>query len=164
VQDDLERIAEQERRLRFGRFDEATAWQLGTMLRDRAVERGLSTTIEVRLGGHTVFLTAMPGTAPANTDWARRKRNVVEVLRRSSYAVGLEAKAKGHSMLDEMALPHRDHASHGGAFPIVVEGTGMVGVVTVSGLPQREDHELVVEVLAEMCGAAYDDIRLSPHG
>lgn len=160
VQDDLDRIAEQERRLQFDHFDESTAWQLGATLRNRAAERGRNVTIEVRLAGHTVFLTAMPGTAPANADWARRKRNVVELLRRSSYGVGLEAKVTGRSLLDEMGLPTRDHAAHGGAFPITVAGIGFVGVVTVSGLPQREDHELVVEVLAELCGVGYDDVRL----
>ena len=158
---DLERLADQARRLRFSRFDADDAWRLGTRLRELASTRELHVTIEIRLGKETVFLTAMPGTSPANSDWARRKRNVVEALHRSSYVVGLEAAAKGRSALDEMGLAARDHADHGGAVPIVVEGVGCVGVVTVSGLPQRADHELVVEVLAEMCGLSYDDVKLT---
>ena len=63
----------------------------------------------------------MRGTAPANADWARRKRNVVELLHRPSYAVGLEAAHSGRSVLTEMGLDDREVASHGGAFPIVVE-------------------------------------------
>ena len=157
---DLERIAEQHRRLRFDRFDEATAWQLGTRLRALAESRGQAVTIEVRLQRETVFFSSMPGTSPANADWARRKRNVVELLHTSSYAVGLDAAAKGRSVLDEMGLAARDHASHGGAVPIVVEGVGCVGVVTVSGLPQRADHELVVEALAELCHVDHADVRL----
>ena len=39
------------------------------------------------------------------------------------------------------------YAAHGGAFPILLRGTGCIGTVAVSGLPQLEDHRLVVEVL-----------------
>ena len=91
---DLDRISEQQRRLRLSAFDEDTAWRLGSDLRQRAIDSGAAVTIEVRLGGNTVFLHAMPGTSPANADWARRKRNVVEWLHRPSYAIGLEAAAR----------------------------------------------------------------------
>ena len=33
-----------------------------------------------------------------------------------------------------------EYSAHGGAFPVFVEGTGLVGAVVVSGLPQEEDH------------------------
>jgi len=158
---DLDRIDEQVRRLKLPAFDEDTAWRLGSDLRRRAGERGAAVTIEVRLGHVTVFLTAMPGTSPANADWARRKRNVVEWLHRPSYAVGLEAERDGRSVLEAMGLPDRDVACHGGSFPIVVDGTGCVGAATVSGLPQRDDHELVVEALADLCGVDPDLVRLS---
>jgi uncharacterized protein (UPF0303 family) len=157
---DLDRIEDQQRRLRLSAFDEEAAWRLGSDLRQRAVDRGAAVTIEVRLAGETVFLHAMPGTSPANADWARRKRNVVELLHRPSYAIGLEADRDGGSVLELMGLPARDVACHGGAFPIVVDGVGCVGVVTVSGLPQRVDHELVVEALAALCGIDVDDVRL----
>src|SRR5688572_19835896 len=95
---DLDRISEQQRRLHLTAFDEDTAWRLGSDLRQRAIDRGAAVTIEVRLGGNTVFLHAMPGTSPANADWARRKRNVVEWLHRPSYAIGLEAERDGESV------------------------------------------------------------------
>jgi uncharacterized protein (UPF0303 family) len=158
---DLECIAEQQRRLRFTSFDEETAWRLGCDLRRRAEDIAAGVTIEVRIGRETVFLHAMRGTSPANADWARRKRNVVEMLQRPSYAVGLEAQRDGRSILDQMGLPTRDVASHGGGFPIVVDGVGCVGVATVSGLPQRQDHELVVDALAELCGADLTGARLA---
>lgn len=157
---DLDRINEQERRLRLSAFDEEAAWRLGSDLRRRALDRGAAVTIEIRLSGETVFLHAMQGTSPANADWARRKRNVVELLHRPSYAIGLEAERDGESVLELMGLPERDVASHGGSFPIVVDGVGCIGAVTVSGLPQRVDHELVVEALAALCGVDVDDVRL----
>jgi uncharacterized protein (UPF0303 family) len=78
--------------------------------------------------------------------------------------VGREERRDGSSILDQMALDPRDHAGHGGGFPILVRGTGCVGVVTVSGLPQRADHELVVEALAARCGVPLAEVELPPAG
>ncbi|WP_213880704.1 heme-degrading domain-containing protein [Pseudomonas sp. dw_358] len=159
-QQDLQRIAHQEALLQFPAFDKRTAWELGVRLKDACQAAGVATTIEVRLGRATVFLYAMPGTAPNNADWARRKRNVVEMMDRSSYAVGLLGEEEGVSMEVAMGLPLGDYASHGGAFPLRVKGTGCVGVATLSGLPSREDHSLVVRVLADMCGVAVAEVAL----
>jgi uncharacterized protein (UPF0303 family) len=148
---EIERLADQEDRLCFTRFDQGAAWDLGTRLRGAAVSRGVAVTIEIRLLRETVFFCAMPGTTPENADWARRKRNTVELLQRSSYIVGLSLKRDGLSLEAKIGLPLRDYASHGGSVPIRVDGVGCVGVATVSGLPQREDHELVVETLAALC-------------
>ena len=123
---------------------------------------GAAVTVEVRLHGQTVFLHAMAGTTPANADWARRKRNMVDAVHKPSYAIGLAAKRDGRSSIEAMALDRRDHTDHGGCVPIRVIGTGVVGTVTVSGLPEREDHELVVEVLAARCGVPYTEIALDP--
>jgi uncharacterized protein (UPF0303 family) len=157
---DLDRIAYQEHRLRLPAFDETIAWKLGSRLRELAEERGEAVTVEVRLGGATVFFAAMHGTTPANADWARRKRNLVELLHVSSYRLGLEAKRDGRSAIEQMGLDPKHHANHGGAFPVVVDSVGVVGVITVSGLPQRADHELVVEVLAEHLDIDRLDVQL----
>jgi uncharacterized protein (UPF0303 family) len=37
-----------------------------------------------------------------------------------------------------------------------------VGSVTVSGLPQRADHELVVEALCSILGRDYAELKLGP--
>ena len=150
VETDLARIAEQERRLRFPALDVEQLWQLGADIRRMAGERGLALAIEIRLAGETVFFNRMAGASPNNADWARRKRNTVEMLHASSYAVGLAAQQKGASLEQESGQPLRDYAIHGGSFPLLLAGLGVVGAVTVSGAPEREDHALVVEALARM--------------
>lgn len=160
ITDDIARIAEQERRLRPTRFDAALAWQLGERIRQIAQQRGIALAIEIRIARETVFYYAMPGTTPANADWARRKRNVVELLQQSSYGVGRSLEKEGKTLEQKMGLPSRDYATHGGSFPLVVDAVGFVGTVTVSGAPQREDHEVVVLALAEICGVNPQEVSL----
>lgn len=157
---DLDILAEQELRLRFESFGLGTAWELGTRLRTLAEERAQSVLIEVRLGGRTVFLTAMPGTGPDNADWARRKANTVALVERSSYRVGQTPPTAEGTFHERMGLPVRDYAIAGGGFPIRLVSGLCVGAVIVSGLPQRDDHKLIVEVLAEMLGVPLAEVQL----
>ena len=151
VQNQLDAIASQESLLQFDSFDQATAVSLGQEILKQAQERELPIIVDIRKGDDCLFFAALPGTSPANADWARRKRNLVNLLEQSSYALGLQTKA-GSDVVAMMALDPRDYTAHGGCFPIRVRGTGMVGTVTVSGLPQREDHMLVVESVADFLG------------
>ena len=157
---DLDRLARQAERLTFPRFDEGTAWELATRLRADAERRGTPISVEVRLAGQTVVFFAMPGTSPGNADWARRKRNTVELLQKASYRLGGEFAHGGNTLEGLMGLPLRDYCDHGGAVPIRVDGIGMVGVVTVSGLPQREDHEMAVAAIAGLCGVPVAEVAL----
>ena len=158
---DIACIAAQEERLVFARFDNASAWELGSRLKALAEARGVAVAIEIRIARETVFFHAMPGTTPANADWARRKRNTVDLLQQSSYGIGRELQRDGSSLEEKMALPARDFASHGGCFPLRVTGAGCIGTVTVSGLPQRDDHNMVVQVLADLCGVPLAEVELS---
>ena len=159
LNEDLERVGLQERELQLDRFDEQTAWDLGSRLRALAEERGLAIVIDVRRFGQPLFYTALKGTTPDNVEWVRRKSNVVARFHRSSYGVGLYMKTKNDS-LEARGLPISEYASHGGSFPLKVRGAGAVGSVTVSGLPQRADHELVVEVLCRLLNRGYDEFKL----
>jgi len=160
-QSDIARIALQERELVFPEFSEETAWHIGNRLRTLATERRLSIVIDVRRIGQQLFYTALPGTTSDNPEWARRKSNVVFRFHRSSYAVGLDLEQK-QSSIEARGLPITDYAAHGGSFPIRVPNAGLVAAVTVSGLPQRADHELVVEGLCAELSQDYQSLRLSP--
>ncbi len=161
---DLARIALQEEELQFDIFDEDTAWHLGSRLREMAVGRELKIVIDIRRMGQPLFYSALPGTTPDNVDWVRRKVNVVERFHRSSYAVGLEMVNKQSSLTESQGLPLRDYAVHGGCFPLRAAGSGVFGSVTVSGLPQRADHELVVEALCAELEQDYESLRLDTPG
>ena len=102
----------------------------------------------------------MAGATPDNVDWIRRKRNVVLRYHRSSYAIGLELQQSQTTLEERIAVSSRDYAPHGGCFPLNLKGTGCIGTITVSGLPQRLDHDMIVEVLAEFLGQPLDELAL----
>jgi uncharacterized protein (UPF0303 family) len=162
LSEDLERISLQERELVLSKLDAQTAWDLGSRLRAMAADRGLAVVIDVRRFGQPLFYVAMDGTTPDNPEWVRRKSNVVARFHRSSYAVGLREKQKNETICESQGLSLFDYATHGGSFPLTVAGVGVVGSVTVSGLPMRADHELVIEALCAMLGRPYLELCLAP--
>ena len=161
LQEDLERIALQERELVLPRLDAEMAWQIGSKLRAMAAERGLPVVIDVRRFGQQLFYAAMDGTTPDNPEWVRRKRNVVARFHSSSYVAALNEKLKGKTIYESQGLPVSEYATHGGSFPLRVANAGVVGSVTVSGLPMRQDHELVVEALCAVLGRKYEELKLA---
>ena len=160
IAEDIHRIGLQEERLQFSAFDSRTAWELGLALKAAAEARQAPIVVDIRLYSMRLLSFALPGGLPDNFDWVRRKRNVVFRFHRSSYAIGRKLAAEGKTLQEFGASPERDYAAHGGSFPILLKGTGCIGAVTVSGLPQREDHRMVVEALALLLGQDLRDAAL----
>ena len=158
--EDLVIIAKQEQQLKFPAFDEESGWKIGCRLREMALARNAPLVIEVRRFGQLLFFCALAGSTPDNADWARRKSNVVARFHRSSYGLGLELQQKNTSLIDRFGLALTEFAAHGGSFPVAIAGSGVIGSVAVSGLPQRADHELVVEALCGELGCEYGKVRL----
>jgi uncharacterized protein (UPF0303 family) len=149
----LDELEAQESRLVFDRFDESTAWELGATLRDAALAAGLPVAISIRRNGQRLFHAALPGASADNDGWLARKSAVVDRYGRSSLRVGEQFRVDGKSFDADSRLDPSLFAAHGGAFPILVRGTGCIGSVAVSGLPQLEDHRLVVEALEALLAA-----------
>ena len=149
IADDIATIARQEADLIFPTFDYDTAWRLGLALRELALTHKHLIVIDIRRFGQPhqpLFYSALGGT-PDNARWVQRKSNVVARFHRSSYAIGLTLEQTNRTFAERYNLPDADYAVHGGSFPIRVETAGIIGSITVSGLTQRDDHNLVVEAL-----------------
>ncbi|MEV6302076.1 heme-degrading domain-containing protein [Actinoplanes sp. NPDC051861] len=140
-------IEEQERRLVFPRFDETDAWALGSLLVGLATGRRLPIAVDIRRGEQQLFHAALPGATADNDAWIARKVRVVQRFAASSYLVGRRLAASGKTLGADLGVDPALFAAHGGAFPVRVNDAGIVAVVTVSGLPQADDHALVVEAL-----------------
>jgi uncharacterized protein (UPF0303 family) len=143
----------QEESLVFSSFTNDDAIGLGMRLIEAGRADSLPITVDVRRGDQQLFHAALAGTSADNDGWVERKVRLVKRVGMSSYRVGCQLRASGRSLSEAMLLDEQQYAAHGGAFPIFVAQVGLVGVVTVSGLPQREDHALVVRVLTEWLNA-----------
>jgi uncharacterized protein (UPF0303 family) len=144
-----DQVAGQEKKLVLARFDETDAWDIGQRLVDRAQALDAPVVIDIRTPSRTLFHAALPGSAPDNDMWARRKSNVVFHFHRSSYAIELEHRRKGRTIGPELGLNLTDYADHGGSFPVRIRHVGVVAAITVSGLASKDDHGLIVDVLTD---------------
>lgn len=130
----------------FPAFCEQTAWDLGSWLVEAARADGLPVVIQIRTADRVMFQAALPGSAPLNDLWLRRKSNTALLFQLPTLLVGTRNRDKAET-LARHGLDPAGYADNGGAVPIVVRGTGVVACLTVSGLPQVEDHRLAVRAL-----------------
>lgn len=145
---DIELIVRQEQVLVFPSFDENEAFALGHRLRDIAVQEKLGVAIDISLWDRRLFFAVTEGTTADNAEWLRRKFNVVRRFHAATYRMVLEQNREDRLFAPHKALDVADYALAGGGFPIRVKGAGVIGAAIVSGLPQREDHNLVVRAIA----------------
>jgi uncharacterized protein (UPF0303 family) len=148
----LDALLRQEHLLILPSFDETTAYEIGSALRAEAVARKAPVVIDIRTAARRLYYAALPGSSADNEEWARRKSNVVLRCHTSSLRMGQMLEDKQRPQWPDAALDPKDYAVHGGSFPVTVAGTGVVAAISVSGLPSREDHEMITAVLAKRLG------------
>ena len=153
-EDTLKELRQQEEEIQFASFTHDTALAVGMALLQEARKRGKAVAIDITRSGQQLFHFAMAGTTVDNGEWIKRKNNVVNRFGHSSYYVGISLKNAGQTMEEKYLVSSSDYAAHGGAFPLIIRHVGIVGTITVSGLPQQEDHDLVVSTLKEFLASS----------
>ena len=149
----LAQLAAEEEELQFGSFTNDDAWDLGSALVAAARRDSAPVAVDISRHGQQLFHAALPGTSPDNDSWIQRKTRVVHRFGHSSLYVRQASIERGTTFEEEFAaLDPALHAAHGGAFPVVVRSVGPVGAVVVSGLPQLEDHRMVVAAIRAHLG------------
>ncbi|QLF70904.1 heme-degrading domain-containing protein [Peteryoungia desertarenae] len=143
----METLEAQEKTLVFQSFDETTAYEIGTALVTAARASKAPVIINIRTPDRVLFHAALPGSAPDNDHWARRKSNTTLRYHKASLRVGESNRLKNRSLGPDFGIDPLDYADHGGSFPVRVKGVGVIAAITVSGLKSEEDHAMIVEVL-----------------
>lgn len=160
VEDDIARVAEHERVCVFKAFDETTALKIGTRIVEAATAKGEAMAVDVRFWNRQLYFYAMPGIRADHAEWIRRKSNFVRRFDRASYSGTL--RQKGEDFAFDSGLDQKEIAAHGGSFPIRIEGVGVIGAITVSGVPGRRDHGYVVEAICAHLRLDYAALALPP--
>lgn len=143
------RIEDEMTELHLDGFGPSEALRLGLILVRRGTDGSLPIAIDIRRGAQILFHVALEGAQADNDVWITRKARSVERYGIPSLLLGTRPKIAGKRIESEGWFDELSYAAHGGEFPVQVEGVGMVAVVTVSGLPQIDDHDLVVAALRE---------------
>jgi len=150
IQDEIALVKRQEGELVLPSFDEAEAFSLGSAIRERALRDDLAVIVDVRTWDRQMFFAATAGTSADNSEWVRRKINTVRRFQRASYRMVLE---RGEAPLGpQWGADPADYVITGGGFPLRVHGAGIIGCLTISGLPGRRDHGVIVDALCDHLG------------
>ena len=123
------------------------AVEIGECVVKIAHEKNLPIATRVYIGEWVVFHVSLPGSDAENDRWMGRKVRTVAAKGHSSMCLRILAEEAGIAEKDwyvQNNLAESEHAIHGGAFPLRVDGVH-VGTVVVSGIPQEDDHRLAIE-------------------
>jgi uncharacterized protein (UPF0303 family) len=148
----IDELEAQERDLALDPADLASLHDLGELMATTASERELPIVIQIRAGARLVYMAALSGSTASNDQWAARKARLTEHFEQSSLLVRLRHERDGQDVHSAHTLSPELYQAHGGAFPLRARGVGVIGSIVISGLPQLEDHEFVVEQLRRFIG------------
>lgn len=145
-------LNQQEDMLKFDTFTNKEAFELGTRMAQKVYDAGQSLAIGIfNVAGMAVYQHVTPGATVNNTLWMRRKFNTVMNRERSSLWFTVTSEMRGKDLAAHV-LDTNDYALVGGGFPIRLKSGELVAVAVVSAFPHYEDHQFIVDALAEYLG------------
>ena len=143
-----ENLVKQENDLQFSVFNGEVALKIGMMLIERAKQDNATVAISITIAKQNIFHFAFDGLGPDADNWIRRKSNVVYEYHMSSLRLGLKLETEDSDLVAH-GRSTIDFKVNGGSFPIIVKGAGVIGAITVTGLPHLIDHEYIVTALTK---------------
>ncbi|SMP53457.1 heme-degrading domain-containing protein [Anoxynatronum buryatiense] len=135
------------KRIELEEFTNKLALDMGLEIIELAKLRNQHIAIEINRLNHTVFLFVDDTLSADKHNWLRRKANVAMLFEESSLNVKTDLEDGNMSLEDTFALEGKQYVAKGGSIPIFVHNAGMVGTITVSGLKDVEDHQIIIDAL-----------------
>lgn len=146
---DLEELLLEEKELEFRSFDENKALILGLKIIENAKSVG-NVSIQIIKNEQLMFYYSMEGTSIDNQTWCERKSNVVKRFKHSSLYLKNKYLKRNLEFNSYLTLDSNIYQAKGGSLPLFIKGAGVVGSITVSGMADQKDHQLVVKSIKEI--------------
>ncbi len=143
-------IDTQEKMLRIDSFNSEFALDFGNFLVATAKKKKKSMGFSIRkVNGAILFQHMMDGTNTLNAqNWLRRKAGMALAWEHSSLYMWAREQETGQSV-QYNGLDPNECVQRGGGFPLFLKSGEFVGVVSSTGLAHNEDHQFIVDALAE---------------
>lgn len=135
------------RKVELEKFDNRIGLEMGLAIVNLAKERNQNIAVQIEKLNHIIFLFVDDNLPADKHNWIRRKANVAKHFEESSLSVKYDLKNGNMTLTETFALDEKEYLAKGGAIPIFVKNAGMIGVVTVSGLHDEEDHKIIIDAL-----------------
>ena len=135
------------KKMELEKFNNKLALEMGLSIIDLAKTRNQHIAIEISRLNHTIFLFFDDKLPADKHNWLRRKANVAKHFEESSLSVKNDLISGKMSLEETFGLDTKDYIAKGGSIPIFVKNVGMVGTITVSGLKDIEDHQIIIDAL-----------------
>lgn len=139
---------EQEKKYTFESFLKKDALRLGLIINKQSEKYGQPISIKITVNGLVAFSYCQDGATKSNIEWAMRKQRIVELEEMCSLRHRVWMEMTDNTWESRKLEPNM-YAEHGGGFPIRIKNTGLIGTVTVSGLPHLDDHQVIIDSLEE---------------
>lgn len=124
------------------------AIDIGLLALKLARARHLTVALEVHRAGRILFRAALPGSTPDNERWLAGKARVVANFHHSTLYERVRHEENGTDFYAATGLSPESFAAYGGGVPLAIKGTGVIGALLISGLPQVEDHKFALDILS----------------
>lgn len=138
-----------ERQLITEQFTNRIALEMGLAIIELARKREARIGVSIRRLNQTVFEFIDNDLSTDKANWIRRKVNTAVHFAESSLAVRLDLEKKGKTLAADFGLSDQDYIAKGGSIPIIVTGAGLIGTITVTGLKDVDDHQIIVDALSD---------------
>ena len=125
-----------EQTYQFTSFSHRDAWELGHALVDACEKMGAPLAVEIEINHVIVFRYYPDGTGAYHEQWLRRKRNLVNLLEKSSQRAYYELEASHAGSGDMTGIcPAATMPPAAARSPSASADGSVIGVAAVSGLP-----------------------------
>ncbi len=128
-------------------FNNSLGLEMGLAIVYLAKERNQNIAVQVDRLNHTIFLFVDDSLPADKHNWLKRKVNVTKHFEESSLSVKNDLINGNMTLGETFALDEKEYLAKGGSIPIFVNNAGMVAIITVSGLHDEADHQIILDAL-----------------